>query len=242
MKVRRRITAPEPPPPKKLSKAELRRRALAAWWERPPWPCVIMSADPGAAAGGSIIVSGPGGLELYACEAIDLYSPHPLVESFVKRACDCARNRSLPLVGVLEDWGRGGPRGLAQWIGLGEARGPWRRALIQRTKEAIPCITMPRILLARQTRWRSLIIPETGRIGPDGKWEPFGPEGWKTIAKTTAGDHFLEAYVPPEDAAESACMGVYAARSDAVGKALGKLHLKRHGLTFTPLEPVIFGK
>lgn len=230
-------------PAKKIPKAELRRRALAAWLDRKPWPCVILSVDPGAAAGASIIVSDPRrGLELYACEAIDLYDPHPVLESFVKRACDASRNRQLPLVGVLEDWGRGGPRGLAQWIGLGEARGPWRRALIMRTKEAIPAITQGRILLARQTRWRSLVIPETGRIDAAGKWEPFGPEGWKAIAKTTATDHFPDAFVPPEDAAESACLGVYAARSDAVGKALGKLHLKRFGLAFEALEPTIFGK
>lgn len=239
MKIRRRVAEAmgeaatvglEPPPPKKVPKTELRRRAIAAWWSRVPWPCVILSVDPGAAAGASIIVSGAGGLKLYACEAVDLYDPHPVIESVVKRACDCARHYSLPLVGVLEDWGRGGPRGLAQWIGLGEARGPWRRALIQRTKEAIPAITMPRIILARQTRWRSMVIPETGRINAAGKWEPFGPDGWKAIAKATASDYFLESYVPPEDAAESACMGAYAARSDAVGKALGSRHLKHFGL------------
>jgi hypothetical protein len=241
VKIRRRIL-PAAPPPKKVSKAELRRRALAAWWARTPWPCVLMTADPGAAAGGSIIVSGTGGLELVRCEAIDLYDSEPLIENFVEHACDVASSRKLPLVGVLEDWGRGGPRGLAQWIGLGEARGPWRRALIQRTKEYEPVITMPRILLARQTRWRSMVIPETGRINAAGKWEPFGPDGWKAIAKETAGDHFLESYVPPEDAAESACMGVYAARCDKVGAALGKLHLKRHGLVYAPLEPAIFGK
>lgn len=242
MTVRRRRVSPSPPPPPKLTKAEARRRAIAAWWARAPWPCVILAIDPGAAAGATILICGPGGIEVYLSEAIDLYDPHPVLESIVKRACDVARNRSLPLVGVLEDWGRGGPRGLAQWIGLGEARGPWRRALVMRTKEAIPVITRGRIVLASQNRWRSLVIPATGNVDDTGVWSSFGPEGWKRAAKEAASDLFLDAYIPPEDAAESACMGAFAARCDAVGKALGMRHLARHGMTFEPLEPLIFGE
>lgn len=216
----------------KVNKAAARRDATAKWNDRTPWPCVILSVDPGAAAGASIIASGAGGLNLLLCEAVDIDTTR--VEEIIEQAQHLANVRGLPLVAVLEDWGAGGPRGLSQWIGLGEARGPWRRWLRMRTNA--------KIVLARQGRWRSMVIPETGRTNAAGKWEPFGPDGWKDIAKTTAVDHFVEAYVPPLDAAESACMGVFAARSDVVGKVLTKTHLKRHGLTFEPLEPTIFGK
>lgn len=234
------MTVPVRAPVRKLTKAGLRRQAIAAWWARPPWPAVILAIDPGRQAGASILVSGPGGLELESSESVDLHDRAPRLELVVDHAAEVARSRDLPLVAMLEDWGRGGPRGLAQWIGLGEARGPWRRYLIRCTKIDVP-LSRSRILLATQNRWRSLVVPQTGRVDAAGKWHAFGPDGWKEAAKDAATDYFVDTYVPPLDAAESACIGLYAARSDAVGRSLGVRHLKRHGLTFEPLEPLIFG-
>lgn len=214
-----------------MSKAQARRDALARWWDRDPWPCVIATADPGKTSGWSLVKSGREGLTMIEAEAIDLYEING-VEHAIERAVRFAEKEGLPLIGVLEDWGRGGPRGLAQWIGLGESRGPWRRAMLQ--------WEIKKIILVAQNTWRSRVVTETGARDENDEWRPFEPAEWKRAAQRAAQDHFLTRTVPGEDAGEATCMSIYAARSDQVGIALGKRWLSHNGYPeCEKLEPTI---
>lgn len=223
------------------SKAALRRAALAAWWDRGPWPCVVAFVDPGRTSGFAIVVSRPGrGFDLVLCESLDLDSSR--LEGLADEADFIARREELPLVALFETWGKGGPRGLAQWVGLGEARGPWRRVFRQVAASSPRLTQKASSVLVTQSRWRSRVVPETGARDAEGKWVAFDTEGWKGAALRAARELYPSAHVPPLDAAEAACGAAYAVRSDEVAKVLGKRHLGRHGLTFELLEPVIAGK
>ena len=223
------------------SKAALRRAALAAWWERGPWPVVVAFVDPGKAAGFALVVSRPGyGFDLVMCEGLELDSLR--LEELVFEADRVAIREDLPLVAVFEDWGKGGPRGLAQWIGLGEARGPWRRAFRRLAVGSTQLTKRASSILVTQSRWRSRMIEETGTRNAEDKWEAFDAAGWKAAALRAARTHYLSAHVPPLDGAEAACGAAYAVRSDEVAKVLGKRYLRRFDLTFELLEPAIAGK
>lgn len=210
------------------SKAQARREALARWWDRGPWPCVLLAIDPGKVSGVAIVLSRPGGMKLLQARVVDLHRDRG-VEVAVENAVLASREHDLPLVLVLEDWGRGGPRGLAQWVGLGEARGPWRREFLIRAGEEADLVKS-RVVLATQSRWRSRVVPETGATEGE-KWRPFTPEEWKAAAREAAQRHFLDAYVPPLDAAEAVCVAVYAARSDEVLSKIPKRVLDAHGVS-----------
>lgn len=228
-----------------MNKAAARREALALWWERGPWPAAFLTVDPGESAGASLGVGRPGhGLALRWSEPVETYA-RGTVEAVVDRAVQDAGAEGLPLVAFLEDWGAGGPRGLAQWIGLGEARGIWRRWLTIAARES-DVLALSRIVKVPQSRWRGRVIPETGvpegKVDPKTgvlKWRPFTPAEWKAAARRAALDYFLDADIPiQEDAAESACMLIYAGRSDEALKALGKRHLKRWGIPDSHMEPL----
>ena len=142
------------------------------------------------------------------------------------------------MVTVLEDWGKGGHMTLSSWVGMGEQRGPWRRAAIM-AAEHYSMVTKGRIALVAQTRWRSRVIEETGDRS-SGEFVRFDAAGWKAAAVRVAPELVVDGYVPHgENAAEAVCLGYYAARSDEVGKLIPKTVLKRYGLTYEPLEPLI---
>lgn len=235
---------------KKITKVEIRRQAIARWWSRGPWPCVLLAIDPGTSAGASLARSTPTGISLIWSEQVDTYE-RDTVEDIVTRAVDYAEDSGLPLVAMLEDWGAGGPRGLSQWIGLGETRGVWKRHLLIAASES-KALTKSRIVKVTQSRWRSRVIDATGvpggKVHPktgDLVWRKFNTDEWKVQARQTASDYFLDTFIPmQEDAAESACMLIYGSRSDEVLKVLGSSHLKKHGMnpeTFEPLEKLIKG-
>src|SRR5258706_9913646 len=114
----------------KRTRAELARRQ--AWWDRPAWPAVVLGVDPGRRAGAGIvlptIVAGDrcGAPKLVSVYAVDVYSRG--IETVLGNACHWAHTLDLPLILAIEDWGRGGPLGIDQWLGLGAARGHWERA------------------------------------------------------------------------------------------------------------------
>lgn len=222
----------------KKSKKQLKEEALRKWWDREPWPCVILAIDPGRLAGASILISTPlNGLVLYKTVQVNTLTRD--VESIVHEAVTIAKQKELHLVLVLETWGKGGNLGINQWIGLGESRGPWRREfLIRCDKENHKHISKSRVIMVTQNRWRSRVIKETGDRS-SGQFKRFTPEQWKEVAHKTALEYFINTWVPPLDAAESACLGLYAARSDEVGSKLGKKYLYRHNQEFLPLEHLI---
>lgn len=223
-----------------VTKAEQRRQALAAWWDRRPWPCYILTCDPGIRAGATLIESRPYGIDIVFSRGVDTYTRE--VEKVFEDALTAIAGNELPVVVVLEDWGRGGPMGIQQWIGLGEQRGAWRRLAVIEAAESPHRFSTKRIVKVTQSRWRSRVIEETGVTPPGGKWRKFNPDEWKKIAHQTARGVFPDGYVPEDpDAAESAMIAYYAARSDEVGKVLGVRYLKSHGYMFEPLEPLIKG-
>lgn len=225
------------------SKAQTRRDALAAWWDRKPWPCIICAADPGAESGYCVLKSTGTGIDVLDCGTVaDVFTTED-VRRVVLETNNAAFAHKLPVVYVLEDWGSGGPLGINQWVGLGEARGVWRHYITLEHSEAFE--KSPKIVKVTQSRWRSRVVEETGRVDANGKWHRFSPDDWKGAALRAAKQHFIDTHIPPLDAAEAACIGYYAARSDEVMKALGIRHLRKHAPWFVGslkenlLEPLI---
>lgn len=225
------------------SKAARRRAAIDQWWRRGPWPCLILAVDPGKVAGYAIVGSGPNGIQLIEADAFEIAGREGRrLEAVVERAYVLAASRDLTLVVALEDWGRGGPRGLSQWLGLGEARGSWRREVVLRSYGADRARS--RIVQVTQSRWRSRVVPETGTEDYAGRWQAFDTKGWKGAARRAALDLYLNAHVPEADAAEAACIAAYASRSDEVLQALTKRELDRFEIPTDDrvfLEPMITG-
>jgi hypothetical protein len=210
------------------SKESLRREATKEWWARGPWPAIVLAVDPGKISGATIAESGPGGIRVRLCEQVDIYAGRGL-EEVVEYAAGIAESEGLPFAACLETWGSGGPMGLDHWIGLGEARGPWRRELVLASKR-YACVVRSRICLVTQSRWRSRVVPETGGVGENGEWRPFSSEEWKEAALRAAMSYVPDAHIPPLDAAESACMACYFVRSDELLEALSRRELDRYGI------------
>jgi hypothetical protein len=220
----------------------MKEAALRQWWDREPWPCIILSVDPGKRAGASIIQSGPGMVGMIRCEGLQTNSRY--VEGFIQNAKQIAEDRKIPFFMILEDWGSGGILGIKQWLGLGAQRGAWVRAAI------LEGIAPRQILYVTQSRWRSRVIEASGvyeekKDGGSFKtvWRKFKPDEWKDQAHSTAKELFTGQHIPIDpDASESACMGYYAARSDEIGKAFLKTDLKLFGYSFEPVEETIANK
>lgn len=225
----------------KISKKEQKRLALEQWWERPPWPAVILGIDPGSTAGATLAVSLPNGIDLVECISVDIMDRE--VERLVRYASTLAMTQELYLFLVLETWQSGGKLGLQQWVGLGEHRGPWKREFLIMAEElSSKWIRKKNIFQVNMARWRSRIIEETGVHKEDGKFRLFTSAEWKDKASNAANEFYLNQFVPPDDAAESACIVAYAARSDELGSRLPQRYLDRYSLTYSPLELSITGK
>lgn len=228
------------PPVRLTSKAAARRLEIERWWRRRFWPCVMLTVDPGSEAGAALVRLDPWEIHFVEVTAVSILSRD--IERLVQAGIDLAAQWGVPFVLALESWGAGGNRGLSQWLGLGEARGAWRRAYLMaleelpedkaQMKSGTAKIFKPRIIHAAQTRWRSKAIDATGKT-TNGKWERFDSDGWKEAAKAQALETFGLVIESP-DAAEAAMMVRYFARSDELGKVLPKSHLVRFGLTFPP--------
>ena len=222
-----------------VSKAAARRLALQQWWDRRPLPCILLSVDPGATSGATLLDSGPGGIRLEECREVRLDSRD--VESSIKNAINLHFDTGRPLVFAFETWGAGGMRGIDQWLGLGEARGVWRREA--RAQCALKGVVHREVLI-NMTRWRSRVIESAGGHDETGKFQRFTPDEWKEAALKKAEDFFMDAVIPPYDAAESACMGIYAIRSDEVLKKLPTRVLDLYAVSDRDrqlLEPTIAG-
>lgn len=227
-------------PRKKITKAEKKRRDLAAWHRRYYWPAIIVGVDPGRQSGATVFVSRRRTLKPIVSASVDTHSRD--IESILEEAVDLAKDEKLPVVLMMESWGKGGPLGIEQWIGLGEARGIWRRAFTLAMKDADPLRVGPvklfspsRVGYVNQRSWRSRMIEETGGTDARGKWIPFDSDGWKdaAIREVCRRTGWSPDRITGDDA-ESFLVGSYAAQSDALGKMLPKTHLARYGLTFPP--------
>ena len=205
--------------------AEKRRAERAEFFARPALPVVVLSVDPGTKAGATIVVPDPStwAPAVALSGPVDSMTREP--ESVIKAAIEIARARRMRLYLVTEEWGRGGPLGIDQWIGLGERRGIWKREfrLLGQEVEDSP-IRSDASLHVNARTWRSRMIFETGeRVS--GSFRPFDTDGWKRAASRTLLELVPGAVIESADAAESALQGLYAIRSDELRKKLGPRYL-----------------
>lgn len=157
------------------------------------------------------------------------------LEHFVDMAVAEAEALGVPLALVLEDWGAGGVMGIKQWIGLGEKRGPWRRAFIMAARHS-KSVSKGRVVMIHQGTWRGMMIGETGVLHPAMGWRAFESDEWKEAAQRWVRHHFdiPEDQVYEADTCEAILIGLYAMRSDELGKKLPKGHLANHGMGYPP--------
>jgi hypothetical protein len=206
-----------------------RDQILREWWDRPLWPAIIIAVDSGKSAGVTIIKSvTSSGIELIRCSNIDTYSRD--IEMVVREGIQEAIFNEMYAIMVLETWGRGGKLGINQWIGLGETRGPWKREFKIICKElASKYASGKKVIQVAQNTWRSKVIKETG-YRTDSKFSRFNSGQWKDVAHNTALKIYSGDWIPPNDAAESACIAAYASRCVEIGKLLPRTYLKKFGL------------
>lgn len=241
---------------KKISKAEKKRRELAAWHRRYYWPAIIIAVDPGRTSGVVVFESHRRTLIPIFKASVDTHSR--ALDDAIAKATDHASRHYLPVVLMMESWGKGGPLGIEQWLGLGEARGIWRRAFTLGLEDAeeeakrdgepykvggVKLFVPARFGYVHQAKWRSKMIPETGTTDADGNWQRFDTDGWKDAAIREVCR--LTGWHPSRvtgDEAEAFLIGRYAARSDALGKLLPATHLSRFRLQFPPLPAPEPGK
>jgi hypothetical protein len=211
--------------------AEKRRAEHAAFFARPALPCVVLSVDPGLRAGATIIAPDPSSWApaIALSGPVDSMSREP--EAVIRTAITIAQTRRMRLYLVTEEWGRGGPLGIDQWLGLGERRGIWKREfrLIGAETEDSPIRGDSSFHVNART-WRSRMIFETGeRVS--GTFRPFDTDGWKRAATRSLLALAPDSVIESADAAESALQGLYAIRSDELRKKLGPRYLKQWGVT-----------
>ncbi len=185
----------------------------------------MLGIDPGSRAGASIFIKG----QLIASCAV--VTNTRALEAFIDRAIEEAARVELPLIVLIEEWGRGGPRGIEQWIGLGGALGAWRRALELARVEHPNGAVLGKGKIARimMSRWRSKMISETGERDALGKFKTFDAEGWKKAATRTCARLYPQLTLDSSDQAEAILIGDYGARGDEVGALLSAKHLAKHG-------------
>lgn len=218
-----------------MTNAQRRRDAIKAWWNRKPWPCILLAVDPGRKAGAALMQCNPDGITLLWHGPIDTHTRD--VEKTTAMMLGACNASGLPGMLAVEEWGKGGPMGLQHWIGLGEARGAWTREFNIWSNEKKSLFRKGGIVKVHQGRWRGRIIEEKlPRLDTREERQ----EQLKEAAARAAQNYFIDQRIDIDpDACEAVCIGLFAARSDALGKKLTKTHLKKHGLTFEPLEETI---
>jgi hypothetical protein len=159
------------------------------------------------------------------------------IERVFDAAIEVADDRDLDLVVAIETWGRGGPMGIEAWVGLGAARGYWKREALLRAAECpTRRLVKSRCLVDINMRtWRSQLHDEHGTKVPHPtkpghfKHVPYDEEGWKKAATRLLADIAPRVRVDGADAAEAGLVALYAHRSDEVGKKLPITLLRKHG-------------
>lgn len=231
----------------------------AAWSVRYPWPVVVLAADPGEMAGASLVLPlaavpkrrpGPALLSdasLTGCvgagpaadtvcvwaREVRTYSRD--VERCVEDAARFAHSCGLKLILAVEEWGRGGPLGIDSWIGLGEMRGAWKRAVILAADRYPDVIKISSCTVrVNMTTWRSHMLEETGDVGSTGRHIPFDSDGWKRAATRRCSQVYPALTIEGANAAEATLQGAYAIRSDELGRKLSPSLLKKSGMQAPP--------
>lgn len=186
------------------------------WLQGESVRCAILGVDPGATAGAALSLWTPGGHSMRWARAVKTDTLE--LETCIEEACAEARAAKLPLVVAIEEWGKGGPLGINQWLGLGAAAGAWKRASLLAADRYAPTIVRSRaVVRLGQRTWRSAIIEDAGTRNAAGKFRPFDTEGWKKAATARALDLFGHSLgVLSSDAAEAALLAHCATRDPRI--------------------------
>lgn len=231
---------------KRTVKEQLER---AAFWKRKCWPCVVLSVDSGATAGGTILLPAEDMVRMedgpFIHRTAEIDSSTRDLENFIEEAVCVAREVKLPLVLVSETWNSGGRLGIDAWMGLGAEAGHWKRAFLLAAREGcddVINVSRP-VLRIPQVRWRSWMMETHGVYEPDPKkpgekkYRPFNTDEWKRAATRTCSEMFPELKLNGANEAESVLMGVFAMRSDELGRLLPSKLLQEYGVPPPPPAP-----
>lgn len=182
--------------------------------------CAILGVDPGGTAGAALTVYTDGGHDLRWARTVQTDSLE--LEQCLDDAVKAARDARLHLVLALEDWGKGGPLGIEQWLGLGAAAGAWKRGAMLIADRARPIIVRSRaVVRVNQRTWRSAIIPEAGTRDANGRFKPYDTKGWKAASQARVLELFGHRLgVVSSDAAEAALLTYYASRDARITEML----------------------
>lgn len=223
---------------KRSKKEEARREA---WWNRSAWPVAVLGIDPGNQVTGAALYIPHvqhigGGVDTLKPHLERTWSTDPFtrnIEAILLESARRANDHSLKLVLGIETWGRGGPLGLSSWIGLGAARGYWKRAALLLHDELgaeSPFVKARMFVDINMRTWRSYVHEEHGERSAHGVWKAFDEEGWKRAATRRHADLFPTHRLTTADEAEASLIGYYATRCDEVGKTIPKRDLKAFGI------------
>lgn len=198
------------------------------WLATPPVECAILGVDPGASAGAALTIWSPVGHELVW--AREVVTDTTALEVAVTDAVGAARAAQLALVVAIEEWGRGGPLGIDQWLGLGAAAGAWKRAALIAADVRAPTIVRSRaVVRVGQRTWRSAMIPEAGTRNAAGTFRPYDTEGWKKAAKARVLDLFgLRFGDVSADVAEAILIAHYATRDRRIADMIPRASALRN--------------
>lgn len=159
---------------------------------------VILAIDPGATSGAALHHGGRPRLAWTCATAADRAE---VIATALRTAADIG----VPLVVVMERWTAGGARGHAQIVGLGAQAGRWLEAL---ELAGIPAADVVRVY--PQT-WRAVLAPMPRKTG----------EQAKASARMVAAGHLGREVLT--DAAEAACIALWAAQSDEAAAMAARL-------------------
>jgi hypothetical protein len=155
---------------------------------------VILGVDPGGTAGWALIIDGA----LMDCGTVKTWGGHD-VRSVVERAVAVAAGTKREFHLVVEHWPAAyAGRSSQTWLGLGEARGPWRYEFNAAVRACKGLTLAGRYHKAEVNVWRRTL---------------FGPGSIKTdVAKERALEWVAEntgRIIESHDAAEAVCIAMF---------------------------------
>jgi len=194
-----------------------------AWKLAPVSRRVVLGIDPGERAGASLLVYTAHGVDLVFCREVDTNSTQ--LEDALAEAFYVALRAGVKLTIAVEEWGRGGPLGLEQWIGLGMHVGAWKRAAILKADNgaAAAFSKSSGFIRVGMSSWRAALLPGVAADAKRAKSKERS-EVWKRAA-TRRVLEIWPALNPRHfgaNAAESALIGLYAMRDVDAGEAAAK--------------------
>lgn len=181
---------------------------------------LVLGVDPGEECGASLIVVDDAGVTSVRWSR-EIQTNTIALEYALRDALELARSMRVKLTIAAEEWGRGGPLGLDQWIGLGAHVGAWRRAaaLEHAAGWSDAYAKSNGFVRVGMSSWRAALLPGVAAIVKTKKPRDRSDE-WKRQASARVLALFPDIDVKRfgPNAAESVLIGVYATRDFVEGE------------------------